>query len=172
MSSQESIPEQPLFGRRLRALRVARGMSQSELVGTEISAAYLSRLESGARPPTARVLSYLCARLEVSPSVFRATVGSPLAQALATVATIGETPQTAQFLEAALQQEGDGDASLRWQALWLLARCYQSDGRAEDELSTLKELVALGDEIGQLDMQARARVRLARRHRASGNLPG
>ncbi|WP_327132131.1 helix-turn-helix domain-containing protein [Streptomyces sp. NBC_01343] len=170
MPSQESIPEQPVFGRRLRALRVARGMSQSELAGTEISAAYLSRLESGARPPTPRVLSYLCGRLEVSPSVFRASVGSPLAQALATVATIGETPQTALHLESALEREGDGDASLRWQALWLLARCYQAEGRADEELRVLKELVSLGGEIGQVDMQARARVRLARRYRASGDL--
>ncbi|MGW1774926.1 helix-turn-helix domain-containing protein [Streptomyces sp. NPDC002104] len=172
MPSQDNIPEQPVFGRRLRALRVAYGMSQTELGGTEISAAYLSRLESGARPPTPRVLSYLCSRLEVSPSVFRASVGSPLAQALATIATIGESVQTARLLENALEQEEpDGDASLRWQALWLLARCYQSEGKAAQELEALKQLVVLGDEIGQLDMQARARVRLARRQRASGNLP-
>lgn len=44
-------------------------------------------------------------------------------------------------------------------------------GKAVEELQTLKELVALGGEIGQLDMQSRALVRLARRHRASGNLP-
>lgn len=171
MSRQESIPEQPVFGRRLRALRLARGLSQFELAGTEISAAYLSRLESGARPPTSRVLAHLCAQLDVSPSVFRASVGSPLAQALAKVATVGESQQMARVLEDALQEEGDGDASLRWQAQWVLARCYQAEGKAEEELRILKELVVLGADIGQLDMQARAMVRLARRHRASGNLP-
>ncbi|MET8228406.1 helix-turn-helix transcriptional regulator, partial [Streptomyces sp. NPDC005301] len=43
---------QPAFGRRLRGLRVARGLSQTALVGEGMSTGYLSRLESGARQPT------------------------------------------------------------------------------------------------------------------------
>ncbi|MGW7139541.1 helix-turn-helix domain-containing protein [Streptomyces xanthophaeus] len=164
------IPEQPMFGRRLRELRVARGLSQAELVGTDISAAYLSRLESGARPPTERVLSLLCDRLGVSPSEFLAPVSSPLAQALATVATVGDSPQTAVILEDALRRDSEGDVVLRWQVLWLLARCYQVQGRADDELRALRDLVALSDEIDLPDIQARSQVRLARKLRGSGEL--
>ncbi|WP_411106949.1 helix-turn-helix domain-containing protein [Streptomyces sp. cmx-4-9] len=159
-----------MFGRRLRELRVARGLSQAELVGTDISAAYLSRLESGARPPTERVLSLLCDRLEVAPADFLSPVSSPLAQALATAATVGESPQTAAVLEDALRRDGEGDAVLRWQVMWLLARSYQGQGRADDELRTLRDLVALGDEIDLPEIQARSQVRLARKLRASGEL--
>jgi transcriptional regulator with XRE-family HTH domain len=159
-----------MFGRRLRELRVARGLSQAELVGTDLSAAYLSRLESGARPPTERVLSLLCARLGVTPAEFQAPVGSPLAQALATVATVGETLQTAMVLEDALLRDGEGDVVLRWQVLWLLARCYQVQGRSDDELRVLRDLVALSDEVDLPDIQARSQVRLARKLRGSGEL--
>ncbi|MFG2984876.1 helix-turn-helix domain-containing protein [Streptomyces sp. NPDC048258] len=169
-SGAERVPEQPMFGRRLRALRTDRGLSQAELAGTEISAAYLSRLESGGRPPTPRVLAFLCAQLDVSPSEFRSSSGSPLTQALATVATMGDSPQAVRELETALRQAGDMDAVLRWQAQWLLSRAYQAQGRAAEELGLLRDLVALADDIDLPDMRARSRVRLARRLRASGEL--
>ncbi|WP_327305709.1 helix-turn-helix domain-containing protein [Streptomyces sp. NBC_01298] len=171
MSSRpDRLPEQPVFGRRLRALRVVRGLSQAELAGSTISAAYLSRLESGARPPTPRVLSYLCTRLEVTSSAFRASAGGPLARVLATVATVGESAQLAAVLENALLLEQDGDTVLRWQAHWLLARCYQMQGRAAEGLRQVHELTELSDEIDLPDLRVRSRVRLARMLRDSGDL--
>ena len=47
------------FGLRLKALRQQQGLSQAALAGNEISTGYLSRLESGARNPTERVIAYL-----------------------------------------------------------------------------------------------------------------
>lgn len=171
MSSRpDRVPEQPTFGRRLRALRVSRGLSQAELAGSEISATYLSRLESGARPPTPRVLSYLCTRLDVTSSAFRASAGGPLARALATVTTVSASPQPASVLESALLQEQDGDAVLRWQAHWLLARCYQMQGRPAEGLRQVRELTELSDEIDLPDLRVRSRVRLARMLRDSGDL--
>lgn len=161
---------QPAFGRRLRALRLARGLSQAELAGSEISAAYLSRLESGARSPTPRVLSHLCTRLGATPADFSPLVGSPLARVLAAVATVDGSTDTTDKLEEALRQDEDGDAALRWQAQWLLADCYHAEGRQGDEVRLLRELIVLSDVIDLPDAQARARVRLARRLRAAGNL--
>ncbi|MBB1243429.1 helix-turn-helix domain-containing protein [Streptomyces durbertensis] len=169
-SRTSRVLEQPLFGRRLRALRTARGMSQARLAGTEFSAAYLSRLESGERPPTERVLSYLCSRLDVSPAAFRGSAGSPLARALATASTVGESPRMATILEDALQEEAEGDAALRWQAHWLLAKCYRSQAMAVRELEVLRELVRLSDDVDLPDLRARSRVRLARALRAAGEL--
>lgn len=145
-------------------------MSQAQLAGTEISTAYLSRLESGERPPTPRVLSYLCTRLEVAPSAFHGSSGSILTQTLATVVTLGESAENARLLEDALQQDDEGDAALRWQAHWLLARSYRARGESERELSTLQELTRLSDGVGVPDLQARSRVGLARRLRDSGEL--
>jgi transcriptional regulator with XRE-family HTH domain len=171
MPDNRDLPTaQPAFGRRLRALRVARGLSQAELGSSELSAAYLSRLESGTRPPTPRVLAHLCARLGVTPADFAPPVGSPLARALAAVATVDGSPGTAEALEEALRQDEDGDAALRWQAQWLLSDCYHAVGRQDDELRLLRELVVLSDVIDLPDAQARSRVRLARRLRAAGDL--
>ncbi|MEW2620523.1 helix-turn-helix transcriptional regulator [Streptomyces sp. NPDC048106] len=168
--SRVQVTGQPAFGRRLRALRVARGLSQAELAGPELSAAYLSRLESGTRPPTERVLSLLCARLDVTPADFSPPVGSPLARALAAVATAGGAPRTARELEEALSKDEDGDAALRWQAQWLLADYYHAEGRHHDEMRLLPELIALSDAIDLPDARVRSRVRLARRLRAIGDL--
>lgn len=170
----DQILQQPLFGRRLRALRLAQGFSQVQLAGEEISPAYLSRLESGARPPTERVVAYLCEKLKVSPASFQATTGSSVARALATVMTVGESPAMAAVLEEALlqEQEEDIDAVLRWQAQWALARCYQTQGRVSEELALHHEMAALADRTGLPELRARSRVRLARLLRASGDVAG
>ncbi|MFJ4184316.1 helix-turn-helix domain-containing protein [Kitasatospora sp. NPDC089509] len=54
------------FGRRLRALRRQQALSQSELGGREISASYISLLESGRRLPTEEAVVKLAARLGIS----------------------------------------------------------------------------------------------------------
>lgn len=55
------------FGRRLREQRQRSGMSQSELGGGDVSASYVSLLESGRRTPTREVLERLAERLGVEP---------------------------------------------------------------------------------------------------------
>ncbi|MFD0560961.1 helix-turn-helix domain-containing protein [Kitasatospora saccharophila] len=58
--------DQPAFGRRLRQLRLERGIKQTELAGGPVSASYISRLEMGNRLPSAQTLSYLATTLGVS----------------------------------------------------------------------------------------------------------
>ncbi|MGW8725585.1 helix-turn-helix domain-containing protein [Streptomyces sp. NPDC055808] len=58
--------DQLSFGRRLRALRRQKALSQAELGGTTLSASHISLLESGKRPPTDEVLVKLAARLGIS----------------------------------------------------------------------------------------------------------
>lgn len=168
--SSKRVPEQPLFGRRLRALREAQGISQAQLAGEEFSAAYLSRLESGARPPTPRVLAHLCERLGVGLGAFSESASSPLALALARVAADGYAGDTTELLAAALAADEGGDASSRWQALWLLADGHRAARRSAEELHTLHELTAVSDDIDLPDLRVRSRVRLARRQRAAGDL--
>jgi transcriptional regulator with XRE-family HTH domain len=54
------------LGGRLRSARQARGLTQGEVAGEVMSVAYLSRIESGHRQPTAPALEALAERLEVS----------------------------------------------------------------------------------------------------------
>ena len=53
------------LGRRLRAARLAKGWTQTDLAGDLVSVGYVSRLESGQRRPNATVLAGLAARLDV-----------------------------------------------------------------------------------------------------------
>jgi transcriptional regulator with XRE-family HTH domain len=58
-------PEPEGFGERLRRLRKDRGLSQEGLAGAGVSTAHISRLESGARRPSIRVVRLLASRLGV-----------------------------------------------------------------------------------------------------------
>ncbi len=58
------------IGKKIRSLRLARGMTQRELAGDEITRNMLSRIENGAALPSIGSLLYLADRLEVSPAYF------------------------------------------------------------------------------------------------------
>lgn len=54
------------LGRRIRTLRTQLGLSQREVAGDKLTAAYISRIEAGTRRPTNAALSYIAAALGVS----------------------------------------------------------------------------------------------------------
>jgi transcriptional regulator with XRE-family HTH domain len=162
--------EQPAFGRRLRELRTERGLSQAAVAGDAMSTGYLSRLESGARQPTARAVAYLAERLQVDPSEFdEPTVGS-VAEALA-LATSAEGDEALQKLAAALEVSPAVDPTLRWQALWLLAGAAAGRGARREEADLLEELVRTSEELMLPELQCRARAQLARCLRSLGEIP-
>lgn len=161
--------EQPYFGQRLRALRLERGMSQAALAAGSMSTGYLSRLESGARPPTARVVNYLAGRLGLPPSAFEATQAPSLAQVLASVTSATDDDDLADQLAEALRNDDSRAPALRWQALWLLARMRSAEGRHEEEHAMLTELVALTDDLPLPVLRARALTRLSRCVRILGD---
>ena len=53
------------LGQRIRAARVARGWTQTQLAGDDISVGYVSRIESGQRRPNSQTLEDLASRLGV-----------------------------------------------------------------------------------------------------------
>ena len=53
------------LGRRIKEARLAKNMTQSELVGTFITRNMLSRIESGNACPSVKTLEYLAQRLEL-----------------------------------------------------------------------------------------------------------
>ncbi|MFI6929790.1 helix-turn-helix domain-containing protein [Streptomyces sp. NPDC050287] len=162
--------EQPAFGRRLRELRKERGLSQADVVGGNMSTGYLSRLESGARQPTARAVAYLAERLQVDPSEFdEPSVGS-VAEALA-LATSAQDDEALQKLAAALRQAPGADATLRWQALWLLAGAAAGRGARSEEAALREELVRTSEELMLPELKCRARSQLARCLRSLGEIP-
>ncbi|WP_335936596.1 helix-turn-helix domain-containing protein [Streptomyces sp. PTD5-9] len=159
--------EQPLFGRRLRQLRLERGLSQAALAGDGMSTGYLSRLESGARQPTDRAVDHLARQLGVHPSVFEEAPVDTLPQALAHVASAG-TEENLETLDRALSGSRNRDA-LRWQALWVLAHWRRRHNDHARERLYLEEMVRLGEELAVPALQARGLTQLARCLRASGD---
>ncbi|PNE40225.1 helix-turn-helix domain-containing protein [Streptomyces noursei] len=162
--------EQPAFGRRLKALRAERGLSQSALAGEEISTGYLSRLESGARQPTDRVITYLARQLGVEPSAFEeAPHSGSLAQALS-LAMSSDSDEATENLIAVLERADGEDAILRWQALWLASVHWRQRGERGEEQTCLEELVRIADEQALPELQCRARSHLARSLRSTGEV--
>nr|WP_241562170.1 helix-turn-helix domain-containing protein [Streptomyces hoynatensis] len=161
--------EQPGFGRRLKAMRLARGLSQRSLAGDGMSTGYLSRLESGARPPTKQAVAYLAERLGVSPAEFRETETPSLARAIAE-ASYGETPEAVTVLDKLVATASDEDPALLWQAHWILAEAKRRHGDHEAEAGYLHRLVELSDEPAVPELQVRARTQLARCRRTLGEM--
>lgn len=56
------------IGEKIKRLRTAKLMTQSELVGREITRNMLSRIENGAAQPSMSTIKYIAERLNVSPS--------------------------------------------------------------------------------------------------------
>ena len=101
------------FGERLRELRLAAGLSQSDLAGDDLSASYISLMEAGKRSPSDEVVHQLARRLECSPS--RLMDGKPsereerveLEIAFARLAVEhGEAPEARRRLERLLADDG------------------------------------------------------------------
>ena len=82
------------LGHRLRAARVAKGMTQTDLAGADVSVGYVSRIESGHRRPNLQVLTDLCVRL-----------GTPVEQLLMGVAPqeLEQIKLTLDFAELSLE---------------------------------------------------------------------
>lgn len=161
--------QQPAFGSRLRKLRQARGLSQTALAGDGMSTGYLSRLESGARQPTERAVTYLAERLGLEVADFEEPAGGSLANALSLVASTG-SDAALETLREALAAEGHETPALRWQALWQLARQRRVQGDHAGEREYLEELVQLGDTVGLTALRVRGLTRLARCLRSLGDI--
>ncbi|MFH8797983.1 helix-turn-helix domain-containing protein [Streptomyces sp. NPDC017936] len=163
--------EQPHFGRRLKRLRLERGLSQAELVGEGMSTGYLSRLESGERPPTERATAYLAQRLGVDASALTApssqrSLSLELAAALS--APSGTADTTA--LSSAVDEDTGADPAARWQALWLLSRTAGRAGDHAQERTRLLELIELSEVLEAPELRARSQVQYARCTRALGDM--
>src|SRR6266853_1350192 len=65
--TRTAAPSGLRLGERLRQLRVAAGLTQSELAGERFSKEYVSQIERGKTRPTRETVEWLAARLGVDP---------------------------------------------------------------------------------------------------------
>ncbi|MEU0658503.1 helix-turn-helix domain-containing protein [Streptomyces lavendulocolor] len=165
------MAEETPFGFRLRALRQQRGLSQAALAGEEISTGYLSRLESGARQPTERVIAYLAQRLGVDRSAFFAPPSSSSLSRAVSIAASTDGDEAVEHLVDVLATAPDEDPLLRWHALWLIAGFRHRRGERAEERACLEELAQLAEGLALPELQCRSRTRLAHCLRSEGLLP-
>ncbi|MDW4910537.1 helix-turn-helix transcriptional regulator [Streptomyces sp. ADMS] len=190
------MPTQPEFGRRMRELRRAAGMSQAELAEPDLSASYVSLLESGKRVPSPEVVAGLAERLGVTPRSLL-DEGTELPEGAGDdVAGDRSTDETGRFdlvglllrarkaeeedasvtaaeqLTGILDQHGDDPhRDVLWEVRWSLARLHGRNGRADDGRRLLLQL--FDDEYTRSSTERLERVarHLAELGLVNGNLP-
>jgi transcriptional regulator with XRE-family HTH domain len=162
------------LGQRLRAARVAKNMTQTDLAGTEVSVGYVSRIEAGHRRPNLQVLTDLCFRL-----------GTPVEQLLMGVAPqdLEQIKLNLDFAELALESgqaptaelqarealELAQAASLRelaYRAQFLIARALESQGMVDDAIIQLESLFS--PRVGNV-LQIKVGIALSRCYRESAD---
>jgi transcriptional regulator with XRE-family HTH domain/ATP/maltotriose-dependent transcriptional regulator MalT len=162
------------LGSRVRAARVAKGWTQSELAGEEISVGYVSRIESGTRRPNLAVLTSLASRLAtpieqllqgVTASQYdEIRLGLDYAElALETGEAFDAERQAQKFLGMAVQASL---SDLTNRGRYLFARALESNGELDAAIIQLEQLVK--DATGLLLI--RGGIALSRCYREAGDL--
>jgi transcriptional regulator with XRE-family HTH domain len=169
-----NLVPQPYFGERLRRLRQQRGLKQTDLVDSGLSASYISRIESGHRAATAQVAEVLAQRLGVDLGFFQSSRDVDLARLLSDAQTSlaeGNHAAAAPGFEAALAECGtDTPLALRWLIHHSLAIALGNLGRWVDWQRHQRELVALATRAQSPDLLVQAYVGLSSCLRQSGDV--
>src|SRR5262245_11647451 len=74
--ARTQAPSRPSLGGRVRQLRIARGLTQTDLAGERFSKEYVSQIERGKTRPTSETIEWLAARLGVDESFLETGVSS------------------------------------------------------------------------------------------------
>ncbi len=164
-----------LLGRRVRAARLAAGLTQGQLGGDDATVSYVSRIESGQRRPDGRVLLTLAARLDMPVDSLLADSGDDQEAALrleidfAELALeTGEAPAALQRLDTALSRRLEAaPRELTRRARILRARALEALGELDEALTAWDGLLA-EDPRGQHALTCG--IALSRCHRESGDL--
>lgn len=167
-------------GRRLRELRLARGLSQTELAGDTLSASMISLVESGRREPTERTLELLAERLSSTVAYLRhGTVANSvdrlrldlyqaelLLHAERWAAAVDEFTDLVARLDPDTEAPRSNEQLVRRAHLGL-AVAYEETGRVEDAIVELEQLRRDSDGDGH-DGLLDADVVLSRCYRKAG----
>lgn len=164
------------LGRRLRAARQARGLTQGEVADGLMSVAYLSRIESGHRRPTATGLEALALRLEVSVESLlgeadrREVDEIRLALNYAELSLeSGQAEDAEKHLDKALEHPTTARLDgLRERARLLHARVLEATNREDDAILELESLIEDRSTGGMTLI--RAGIALSRIYRETGDM--
>lgn len=162
------------LGTRIRALRNERGLTQGELAGDTLSTGYVSRIESGGRRPTMKVLIELADRLGTTTTQLLHGIESSsydevrLALDYAEIALeSGEAADAESHARQALALAEAGQLrSFAARGGYLLGRALEARGAYDDAITRFEQVVAASDGLPRLE----AGIALSRCLRDSGDL--
>ncbi len=134
-------------GERVRALRVAAGLTQTELAGDRFSKEYVSQIERGKTRPTADTIAWLADRLGVDEQFLRhgvsadarSRVETRLAQAEALSEAHRDEEAVEAFRTARVEIRALGSAELELRALAGEGWALQELGAAHDAIAVLQQ---------------------------------
>ena len=154
-------PRTPRLGERLRQLRVAAGLTQSELAGDRFSKEYISQIERGKTRPTQETIDWLALRLGVDVGYLASGVSTDeRAKAEAILARADALTGEHSFDEAieeyhralpAVHATGSDQLHVRVLAGEAMALAHNGDPRGALELLTQARALVEGDEFSDLD---------------------
>jgi tetratricopeptide (TPR) repeat protein len=137
------------LGQRIRAARVAKGWTQTQLAGDDISVGYVSRIESGQRRPNSQTLDDLAARLGVpTEHLLRGVTAREYDEIKLTLDFAELSLETGQHLEAEAQARdaveratvGSQD-ELVFRGRFIIARALEGQGNIDGAILELEPLV-------------------------------
>src|SRR6478672_11652063 len=139
------------LGERLRSLRVAAGLTQTELAGARFSKEYVSQIERGKTRPTADTVAWLAERLDVDDQYLQhgvsADVRTRVEARLARAEALSEAHRDREAVEAFREVRAEtgtlGSAELALRALAGEGWALQELGAAHDAIDVLQEARAL-----------------------------
>ncbi|WP_300644307.1 helix-turn-helix domain-containing protein [Nocardioides sp.] len=167
-----------VLGPRVRAARLRAGLTQAEAAGSEMSTAYVSRIEAGQRRPDPALLAALAGRLGTSVEQLLTGVTREQEPELRTLLswvelslTTGEPERAAEQLvgvdEELAALPDDALVDLRREATWLRARLREVSGDLDGAILLLEDLVSSGaTDLRWLEVM----TALSRCYRESGDL--
>jgi transcriptional regulator with XRE-family HTH domain len=158
-------PRSVRLGERVRQLRIAAGLTQTELAGDRFSKEYVSQIERGKTRPTTETVDWLATRLGVDPGVLahgvsaedRGRVEAAIAQAEAMLGA-GSFPEAATAFAAARPQTSSV-AELEVRALVGESRARIQTGEIREALDLLVRARTLAEDQTFSDVE-RAEVLL------------
>lgn len=162
------------LGRRIRTARTARGLTQTDLAGDDMSVGYVSRIEAGQRRPKASVLTTLARRLGTTVEQLLTGVDAQEQNEIRLILDFAELSlETGEVAEARTRAEegtaraesaGLGDLAARGH--FLHARALEALGELDDAILELEPLVTGRGGL----IEVRAGIALCRCYRDSGDL--
>lgn len=174
-ASEARAADASVLGARVRALRQARGLTQADVAGTDLSVAYISRIESGQRRPERTTVELIAGRLGTTVEHLMTGVSRDEAEDLrlsiryADLALkSGEASEAERRFREVLASLGDRNLGrIADEAAWGHARALEALGRLKEAAAAFEHL---RERTKDEDLRLQSTVAVCRCYRELGDL--